>query len=214
MKRIVCYGDSNTWGYNPIGGRYASDVRWPGVLQDCLGREEFLVLEEGLCGRTTAHDSDYNPYYNGLEGLGYTLLSKAPIDLVICMLGTNDLHQHHVYHFYKGLSLLAYNLKNANVMYPCPVPIYTSNRGSKVLLVSPIHIGASYADKNDSFIGNKYKESYEFALYTERIANELDLEWIDASLYAEPSEIDGLHMNSESHKNLGLAIAKKVKKLI
>lgn len=213
MKRIVCYGDSNTWGYNPDGGRYDADVRWTGVMQQALGSDGYLVLEEGLGGRTTAHDSDYNEWYNGLKGLGYTLLSKAPIDLVICMLGTNDLHQHHAYHFYKGLRMLAYHLKNANIIYPCPIPIYAPTEGPKVLLVSPILIGEGYGEKKDSFIGGKYIESHEFSRYTSMIAQEFDLPWMDAALHAEPSHKDSLHMEADSHRRLGLAIAGQVKAL-
>ena len=53
MKRVLCYGDSNTWGYDPgTGKRYAPDVRWTGVLANRLG-PDYQVLEEGLNGRAT-----------------------------------------------------------------------------------------------------------------------------------------------------------------
>ena len=49
MKTIVCYGDSNTWGYIPGSAeeRYPYDIRWTGVLQRLLGAE-YHVIEEGL----------------------------------------------------------------------------------------------------------------------------------------------------------------------
>ena len=91
MKRILCYGDSNTWGFIPgTGERYPADVRWPGVLAALLGRGVHVV-ENGINGRTTAIDDPGYPCRNGKEGLGYALLAEKPFDLVILMLGTNDL---------------------------------------------------------------------------------------------------------------------------
>ena len=69
MKTVLCYGDSNTWGYSPIDGtRYARDVRWPGVLRNELG-EGYLVIEEGLNGRTTVWDDPIEGYKNGNQYL-------------------------------------------------------------------------------------------------------------------------------------------------
>ena len=53
MYRILCYGDSNTWGYIPLTEkRYPPEVRWTGRLQRLLG-PDYQVLEDGLSGRTT-----------------------------------------------------------------------------------------------------------------------------------------------------------------
>ena len=90
MYHIVCYGDSNTWGDCPLGGRWPYEVRWPGVLQALLGKE-FLVHEEGINGRTTVFDDPMGgTYRNGLKGLGYVLSTHGPIDVLVFMLGTND----------------------------------------------------------------------------------------------------------------------------
>jgi lysophospholipase L1-like esterase len=91
MKTILCYGDSNTWGYIPgTGERYASHVRWPGVLQNALGNG-YVIIEEGLCGRTTVWDDPIEEYRSGKEYLIPCLKSHAPLDLVVLMLGSNDL---------------------------------------------------------------------------------------------------------------------------
>lgn len=91
MRHILCYGDSNTWGYTPgTGERHAPDVRWTGVLRRLLG-EGWEVLEEGMNGRTTVFD---NPMSQGRNGSAYLLTcleTHKPLDLVILMLGTNDL---------------------------------------------------------------------------------------------------------------------------
>ena len=91
MKTILCYGDSNTWGYNPrTQDRFPIAERWTGVLAHKLGAE-FRVVEEGLNGRTTVWDDPIEGYKNGKEYLIPCLESHRPIDLVVIMLGTNDL---------------------------------------------------------------------------------------------------------------------------
>jgi lysophospholipase L1-like esterase len=90
-KTVLCYGDSNTWGYNPkTGQRYGRDERWPGVLRKELG-QGYLVVEEGLNGRTTVWDDPIEGHKNGKTYLIPCLETHKPIDLVIVMLGTNDL---------------------------------------------------------------------------------------------------------------------------
>lgn len=100
-KHVICFGDSNTHGYcgdpaefdglpQPSGSmRYSESSRWPRLLQDKLG-EDYLILDEGLNGRTTVFE---DPYRQGLTGAGYIwpcLMSHKPVDLLILMLGTND----------------------------------------------------------------------------------------------------------------------------
>lgn len=88
-KRIVCYGDSNTYGAIPGGGRFGDDVRWTMQLARLLG-SEYDVISEGLCGRTTVHDDPFYEGLNGLKTLYPILMSHGSIDLLILMLGTND----------------------------------------------------------------------------------------------------------------------------
>ena len=90
-KRLLCYGDSNTWGYIPgSAGRYTFNQRWPGVLQnELVGRAR--VFEDGLSGRTTIYDDPFEKNLNGEKHLLAALKRCTPLDLVILMLGTNDL---------------------------------------------------------------------------------------------------------------------------
>ena len=90
-KVVVCYGDSNTWGADPAGtGRFAPDVRWTGVLQAELG-SGYKIIEEGLNGRTTNIEDTIEEDRNGRRQLPPTIESHRPFDLMIIMLGTNDL---------------------------------------------------------------------------------------------------------------------------
>ena len=98
MKNILCFGDSNTWGYDPNQGytkqRYSIDERWTGVLQKKLG-DEYRIIEEGLNGRTTLRNLDLGdpnaPFLSGREALPMIMSTHKPLDLVMIMLGTNDL---------------------------------------------------------------------------------------------------------------------------
>jgi len=91
MKRILCYGDSLTWGFNPNDwSRYEPDQIWTGVLQNSLGNE-FQVITEALPGRTTSFNSPFLPYRNGVESLPLILESHSPLNLVVFFLGINDL---------------------------------------------------------------------------------------------------------------------------
>ena len=90
-KRILCFGDSLTWGFNPHDcSRFDDDIRWTGVLQKLLG-DEYKVIEEGQNGRTIAVDDPVEGEKNGLTYLIPCLDSHMPLDAMIVMLGTNDL---------------------------------------------------------------------------------------------------------------------------
>ena len=91
MRTLVCFGDSNTWGYVPgsNGARFPREVRWPVRLQAALG-DEWDVIAEGLNGRTATMDSPVDEGRNGLPYLVPCLHSHKPVDLLVVFLGTND----------------------------------------------------------------------------------------------------------------------------
>ena len=91
MKRILCYGDSNTWGYRPDGqGRFDVPKTWPGVMAAALEGQAVVDID-GLCGRTTTiPDPVEGEHLNGAMYLLPCLLAHSPLDLVIIKLGCND----------------------------------------------------------------------------------------------------------------------------
>lgn len=92
---ILCFGDSNTWGYRPDRkGRFDENTRWTGLLQQKLG-PEYHIIEEGLCGRTTIFQDELRENRRGLDMVGATVEIHNPIDLMIIMLGTNDCKNHY-----------------------------------------------------------------------------------------------------------------------
>src|SRR6201988_772163 len=89
MQSVLCYGDSNTWGYTPeTGTRFGRTERWPGILRATLG-DGVEVIEEGLSGRTSAFDDPLDSDLNGLTFLPVCLATHQPIDVVVLFLGTN-----------------------------------------------------------------------------------------------------------------------------
>ena len=91
MKSILCFGDSNTFGYRPDNGkRFSSNIRWTGLLKQLFINDEVEIIEEGLVGRTSVFEDSFRPGRKGIDYLVPLLESHSPIDLLIIMLGTND----------------------------------------------------------------------------------------------------------------------------
>lgn len=207
--RILCFGDSNTWGAIPQEmSRYDSDTRWTGILQKELG-DEYIILEEGYCGRTTVFD---DPIENRLSGIKYfypCVESQSPLDLIIIMLGTNDLKPR----FGVDAGSIASALKNyVDALKIIPI----SGTQPKILLVSPILVDSSYRQNPISlscFGENADKRSSELAFAYENFANTMQLHFINAADYAKASKLDGIHMDAKEHQKLGIAFAKKIKEI-
>jgi len=211
MKQILCYGDSNTWGYTPgTCQRLPHDVRWTGVLQKELGAD-YAVLEEGLNGRNTVYSESGTRC--GIDYLMTCLITHKPIDAVVLMLGTNDLRWTDAHGAAEGVRRIIKQLHDAAELVESSA-IFTTEK-PRILLVSPIHAHEVLNQKEpgDYHIGYPEK-SLEFARYYEKLALETGCEFLDASLYGEPSTIDGLHMTLDSHPRLGKAVADKVRGML
>ncbi|MDO4487683.1 MAG: GDSL-type esterase/lipase family protein [Eubacteriales bacterium] len=207
-KRILCFGDSNTWGFIPgTGERYPDDVRWTGVVRNLLG-DGYTILEDGISGRTTVYDQEWAVGRNGRKALDYTLQAQKPIDLIIIMLGTNDLSMMELGKVELGIHEIARVAKNADSIINVKTPVYPN--GPKVLLMAPPNLNVNY-DEQTGQIG-KYEDSLKFPEVCERVAKDLGLYYMDASKYAEVGTID-CHMTEKGHRQLGEAVAARVKEI-
>lgn len=208
MKRILCYGDSNTWGYDPVTqDRFDDGTRWPRVLGQTLGRG-YEVIEEGLGGRTTVWDDPIEGYKNGREYLIPCLESHRPLDLVILLLGTNDLK--------KRFSLSAYDIAQGAGVLVRVVQGSQSGReglGPRVLLLAPPPI-AALAEYAEMFAEDAGRKSQKFSAHYERVAREMGCSYLDTSKVIVSSPLDGIHFEGGEHCKLGKAVAMKAKELI
>lgn len=207
-KRILCYGDSNTWGHDAVTGqRFDENTRWTGVLQNLLG-DGYAVVEEGQRGRTTVWD---DPVENRMSGLSYLwpcLDSHAPIDLVIIMLGTNDLKTHFWVHP-KSIALGAGRL--VDTVQKCNFG--PEDRAPQVLLVSPIRAAESLVYP---YIFNEVgiEKSQHFSEEFKEIADQFGCHFLDAAEYADPDPADGIHLDKAGHKALAEALYKKIQEIL
>lgn len=209
MKRIVCFGDSNTFGHDPKdGSRLPRDQRWTGILADLLG-DGYQIIEEGLCGRTTVHEYPESPWVSGLPYFTPCVLSHMPFDLLILMLGTNDLQvpfQAIPLTVARGVEALVHQFLTLDLPVQRP----------KLLLVSPIYIGdVSVNPVFGPLFGYERasKYSHELAPYYKEIADRLGCEFFDAASVASPSPVDGLHMDPVEHGKLARALADRVREI-
>ncbi|MUL39093.1 SGNH/GDSL hydrolase family protein [Gloeocapsopsis dulcis] len=207
MKTILCFGDSNTWGWSPsTQQRFPRHIRWTGVLQYQLGNA-YHVIEEGLCGRTTLRTDLFERYTNGKEYLIPCLSSHKPIDLVIIMLGTNDLKHR--------FAASALNIaKSAGVLVRIVQRSKTGSNGTspKVLLIAPPPI-RELADYSKMFRGAETK-SKEFGRLYEAVAQSYKCAFLDAAKYITSSNIDGIHLEANEHLKLGEKVACVVKDML
>ena len=212
MKTILCYGDSNTWGYIPgSAARYARHQRWTGVLQHVLGGD-FVVIEEGLNSRTTVLDDPTKPFKNGKDYLIPCLDSHAPLDLVILMLGTNDLkHRFGMSAFDIGANVAA--LLGLVKQSTCSC----SGGAPRVLLMAPPPVGkltvVGSTNFPEIFRGAEEKSKMLGQIY-QKFAQEAGVAFLDTSEVIVSSDVDGIHFEADEHRKLGEAVAKRVKQLL
>lgn len=205
MPTVVCYGDSNTHGADPVDGqRYPRDVRWPGVMRAALG-EGWEVIEEGLNGRTTIWDVPWSEGRNGRDFLQPCLWSHAPVDLVVIMLGTNDLKSVldlSAPEIASGAGHLV-ELARGSLAGPAGGP-------PSVLLVSPVPLGEA-TERSDLWgFGHSRAVSRELAALYRLVAASRGADFFDAGSVCSASPLDGVHLDEEGHRSLGLALAAEV----
>jgi lysophospholipase L1-like esterase len=211
MKHILCFGDSNTWGYSPQdGSRFPPNVRWTGTLQKTLGAD-YNIIEEGLNGRTTfinEEGEDARPFRSGSDVFSMILESHRPLDLVTIMLGTNDLKLE----FNLSVEKIAQGVKEL-----CEIVLsseYLIDNPPKLLLISPIHIGSTIQPDQEEFFEQAREKSYQFAEHYQRVAEELGIHFLDAAKIVSPSDGEGVHWDADQHIKFGKVLAQKATEIL
>ncbi len=207
MKRVLCFGDSNTWGYNPDSkSRYPRAERWTGILAERLGNG-YEVIEEGLNGRTTVWEDPIEGYQCGKDQLVPIVKSHKPLDLFVLLLGTNDLKHRFsltAFDIAQGAGTLVRMVRTLVDPVEGPAP--------QVLLAAPPPIG-SLSDYAEMFSESTEKSralGEEFAA----VARELNCPFLDLGRVAVSSPVDGIHFDRENHAKIALAMSEKVRQIL
>lgn len=209
MKQILCFGDSNTWGYNGENGeRFPWGVRWTGLLQEKFAenRTDVRIIEEGLVGRTTVFEDPLRDGRKGTALFPTILETHAPVDVIVLMLGTNDcktIFKASAKVIGAGIVRL---LEQAKRLAP----------EAEILLVSPIELGADVwrEEFDPEFSLSSVAVSKALASEYADIAGKYGCTYLDAASVAVPGAADQEHMDAASHGRLAEAIYEKVKSLV
>ena len=217
-KHIICFGDSNTYGccVDPTdcadgGTRFNESERWTCRLQKLLG-EDYLIVEEGLSGRTTCFD---DPLYEGLSGINYItpcLQSHSPVDLLIIMLGTNDVKDR----FAVSAACVAIGMGRL-VKKAMNTEWCWSDNKPNILVIAPPHIGEGmHSSIAGPTMGKECAaKSRELAYYYKEQCDFLGCHFLDAqTLDCEFNQVDFMHLTNKGHETLANALAELVPTLI
>ncbi len=208
MRCVLAFGDSLTWGENPeTGRRHRHEDRWPAVLEAGLA-DDARVIAEGLGGRTTAFDDLTGPCErNGVRSLPMLLGSHMPIDLLIVMLGTNDLKP-----FLAGTARGAQMGIKRLIEVARSYPYRVGHPIPKILVVSPPHVRASRSGQPAQ--DRSITESQALSNLYRQAATEAGCMHFDAATVAEASPVDGVHLDAAATRALGQALIGPVRELL
>lgn len=210
-KRIMCFGDSLTWGWIPTEEgapttRYDLAERWTGAMLERLGAE-FEIVEEGLSARTTNIDDPTDPRLNGSAYLPSALASHLPLDFVIVMLGTNDTKSYFhrsAYEIATGMSVLLGQVGSSSggigTPYPAPIP----------MLVAPPPLESMPHPWFQGMFEGGQEKTREMAKHYAALADFFKIEFVDAGEFIRTEGVDGIHFTAQNNRDLGTAIADKV----
>lgn len=206
--KILCYGDSNTWGRDPKekGSRYPATVRWTGLLQKKLG-DKYEIVEEGLSGRTTVLDQDEREGKNGKTYLKPCLETHNPLDIVILFLGTNDLKEQ----FHQSPQDIVSNIEV--LVHMIKEFAWSKERKSpRIILVSPPFVDESVPGTQKDYKGAEEKSKQLGSLY-QKVAEQNGCEVIDSAKIVAPSKSDGYHLDPEAHAKISDVLESKIQEM-
>jgi lysophospholipase L1-like esterase len=205
MLNVLIYSDSLSWGIVPnTRARLAFDQRWPGVFEGALNAagRKVRVIENCLNGRRTVWEDPFKPGRNGLLGLEQVMEMHSPLDLVILMLGTNDLqfcHPHNnAWAAAQGVATLVNAIRRAPIEPGMPV--------ATVLIVSPPPVTRPTGAMVNKFGGAEIRGRGMADAYRE-VSSAMGCLFFDAGSVARTSAIDGVHVDVDQHRALGEAMA-------
>lgn len=204
MKKLLCYGDSNTYGFIPkTCGRYEKSERWSGILSELLPYYE--VIEEGMNNRTGFFKNPEGLKQSGGEYLPVYLQNHKDIDIFILSLGTND-------------AQIFYNLNEQVIkkgLQDIINLIHKTNLRTEIVIVPPVKIMPYILNSSFSLMFDKdsIMRNHKTLSVFKQVAEENCCEFFDINEIVTPSEADGLHYSKTSHKIIAENLAELVKNI-
>jgi lysophospholipase L1-like esterase len=214
-KRILCFGDSLTWGWIPVADgmpteRYAPSQRWTGVLAQRLG-EGHTVIEEGLSARTTTAEDPTDARLNGSAHLPACLASHLPLDLVVIMLGTNDTKAYFdrtPVDIALGMSVLVNQVLTSGggvgTTYPAP----------EVLVVAPPPLAPMPHPWFQLIFEGAQEKSARVAAAYGALASFVKVPFFDAGSVISTDGVDGIHFTERNNHDLGVALGDRIREIL
>ncbi len=207
IPAVLCFGDSNTWGFDPASGdRFPSHVRWPGVVARELG-DDVAIVEEGLPGRTAAVFDPAWPHYTALPYLLPALESHAPLDAVAIMLGTNDVQER----YERSAAGVANDIAGL-VEIAARSACGPAGTAPYVLVIAPPPISTLSEALVEASYGPGADASRALGRLLESVADgsSFSCGFLDGGAITTFSEADGFHLDAAGHEQLGRAVAAKL----
>ncbi|MGA1835036.1 SGNH/GDSL hydrolase family protein [Rhizobium wenxiniae] len=210
MRTVLCFGDSLTWGFSPEGtGRHVFEDRWPSVLGGALG-SGVSVIAEGLNGRTTGYDDHLADCdRNGVKNLPTVLHTHQPLDLVVIMLGTNDMKPAiagTAHAARAGMQRLVGLIRHHDYSFDYDAP--------DILIVSPPPLCETADPVFSAMFRGAIEESSMLASLYRDLADDLGCGFFDAGSVARTSPADGVHLNAEETRAIGRGLEPIVRMML
>jgi lysophospholipase L1-like esterase len=210
MKTVLCFGDSLTWGYNPDGpDRHAFADRWPSVLAAALG-DSVNVIAEGLNGRTTGYDDHLADCdRNGVKTLPTVLHTHMPVDLVIIMLGTNDMKPviaGTAHAARAGIQRLVGLIRHHEYSFDYDAP--------DILIVSPPPLCETADPVFAAMFQGGIEQSRMLGSLYRDLADDMGCGFFDAGSVAKTSPVDGVHLSAEDTRAIGRGLEPIVRMML
>jgi len=203
MKKILCYGDSNTFGYNTEDiSRFDEKTRWTSLMQEILGND-YEIIEEGLCDRTGFVDNDKGFMFSSQRHFPKMITKLKDVDLLILSVGTNDLQ-------------FKYNITFSQIEKSLEkLIVIAMNNVRKIVLIPPVVLDDKVLEGcfNNQFDSNSVSKSKKVAKVYKKLSNVYGLDYFDFNEFVKPSPLDGLHYDSEGHRIISLKLSEYIKNL-
>lgn len=206
MKRILCYGDSNTWGYRPgEGSRFSRNSRWPSIMPKYL-KDDYIVIEEGLNGRTALNLYPGYDAANGIDFIVKTAESHVPVNIAIIFLGLNDIFaapEEPLWKIAGAIEEIADIIIKANT---------SRGFGSPEIIITGLPQLALSPDEAQFYelIINKIKG---FPEILHQLSEKNGYHYIDIYSKIKTSYLDGTHLDESGHRKLAEITAEYINRL-